>query len=65
MIVQILDCICSIQFLAEIFSGIVNPLKILPLDFKGVSLMLINRSVLDLIKLIELSLEDHEIATRL
>ena len=65
MVIQILYCICSIQFFAEIFSGIVNPLKILSLNFKGVGLMFINRSVLDLVKLIELTLKDHEITSRL
>jgi len=62
---QISYCICPIQLLAKVFSGIVNPLQILPLNFKGVGFMLINRSVLDLVKLVELSLEHHEITSRL
>ena len=63
MIFQIRYCICSIQFLAEIFPGVVDPLKVLSFDFKRVSFMLIDRSVLDLVQLIELSLEDHEVTS--
>jgi len=45
--------------------GVVKPFQVLSLDLEGESFMLLDRSVLDFIKLVELSLENDEVTTSL
>jgi len=62
---EIFDGACTVHFLGEILIGVVEPFQVLSLDLEGESFMLLDRSVLDFIKLIELSLENNEVTTSL
>jgi hypothetical protein len=62
---KIFDGACTVHFLGEILIGVVKPFQILSLDLEGESFMLLDRSVLDFIKLVELSLENDEVTTSL
>lgn len=61
--VQILESISSDHFLVEVLAGVVEPLKIFAFNLERECLVLLDRPVLDLIKLIQLSLENVKVTT--
>lgn len=65
VLLEIFDGACTVHFLGEVLIGVVEPFQVLSLDLEGKSFMLLHRSVLDFIKLVELSLENDEVTTSL
>lgn len=65
VLLKIFDGACTVHFLGEILIGVIKPFQVLSLDLEGESFMLLDRSVLDFIKLVELSLENDEVTTSL
>lgn len=63
VVLEVLEAVHEHHLFGEITISLIKPLKILTLNSKGECLVLINRSVLNLKELVELSFENIEIAT--
>ena len=61
--IDIVESVSSDHFLIEVLTGVVEPLEILALNLERECFVLLDGPVLDLIKLIQLSLENVKVTT--
>ena len=62
---QVFNGVESLHFLLELQTGIVHPFEVLTLHFETHALVLLDGFVLDLVHLVKLALEYHEVSALL